>query len=200
MAKLKEYKKKRNFKATPEPKGKVKKSTGLPKFVIQQHAATADHFDFRLEIHGTLKSWAVPKGPSMNPSVKRLAIETEDHPLEYANFEGIIPKGEYGGGEVLIWDKGTFVNEKEDISLEQSYKNGEITVYLKGKKIKGGYALVRMGKPAKKVQWLLIKKRDEEADARRNPTKTQTKSVISGKTIKDLEKRSKRSKKNPSKK
>lgn len=186
------YKSKRDFTVSPEPKGTpVKKKTKKdPIFVIQKHDATHLHYDFRLEINGVLKSWAVPKGPSTDPADKRLAMETEDHPMEYATFEGVIPEGHYGAGPVIIWDTGTFENIKEkdgkQISLSQSYKNGQIEVNLQGKKLQGGYALIRThGDEAKK--WLLIKMRDQYADARRNPISSHPESVISGKKIEELE-------------
>lgn len=161
--------------------------------MIQKHDATNLHYDFRLEIEGTLKSWSVPKGPSTNPSVKRMAIPTEDHPLAYADFEGVIPQGEYGGGTVMIWDKGTIESNKKDedgnlISLEESFKNGSIEVILHGKKLKGGYNLVEMKGGKMKGNWLLMKQDDPEADARRNPVSTQVKSVVSGRTLKQIEK------------
>ncbi|GAB4231144.1 MAG: hypothetical protein Tsb0021_09460 [Chlamydiales bacterium] len=160
-----------------------------PIFVIQQHDATKLHYDFRLEIDGKLKSWSVPKGPSTDPLEKRLAVESKDHEMSYADFEGEIEEG-YGAGTVLLWDTGTFKNLKDE-DLTESYKNGQIEFWLEGKKLKGGYVLVKMkGKKfkGKKDHWLLIKMKDDEADARRNPVSTETESVKSGKTLKELEK------------
>lgn len=191
---MKSYNEKRDFSKTREPKDTPsKKRNKKPIFVIQKHDATNLHYDFRLEIEGTLKSWSVPKGPSTNPSVKRMAIPTEDHPLAYADFEGVIPQGEYGGGTVMIWDKGTIESNKKDedgnlFSLEESFKNGSIEVILHGKKLKGGYNLVEMKGGKMKGNWLLMKQDDPEADARRNPVSTQVKSVVSGRTLKQIEK------------
>lgn len=191
---MKSYNEKRDFSKTREPKDTPsKKKNKKPIFVIQKHDATNLHYDFRLEIEGTLKSWSVPKGPSTNPSVKRMAIPTEDHPLAYADFEGVIPQGEYGGGTVMIWDKGTIESNKKDedgnlISLEECFKNGSIEVILHGKKLKGGYNLVEMKGGKMKGNWLLMKQDDPEADARRNPVSTQVKSVVSGRTLKQIEK------------
>lgn len=189
---LKNYKKKRDFSKTPEPSGTKlkKKTTKKAIFVIQKHAATHLHYDFRLEIDGVLVSWAVPKGPSTDPKEKRLAIRTEDHPLDYAHFEGIIPKGEYGGGAVMVWDYGTYKNIKEKggklISMEQCLNNGQIEVWLYGKKLQGGYALHLFKK--KDDQWLLIKMKDDEADARRNPTNTENKSALTNRTMTQIKK------------
>ena len=189
-----EYEKKRDFSKTKEPKGgATKKSKKQPIFVIQKHDATNLHYDFRLEIDGTLKSWSVPKGPSTDPRVKRMAIPSEDHPLEYADFEGTIPKEEYGGGTVMIWDKGTFENLKTDtdgkpIDLKEAYKMGTVEISLKGKKLSGGYALVKMKSGNMEGNWLLIKMKDEEADARRNPVNTENKSVVTNRTMKEIEK------------
>lgn len=185
------YQQKRDFSKTPEPKGGKKKAGKKPVFVIQKHDARNLHYDFRLEIEGALKSWSVPKGPSTDPSVKRMAIPTEDHPLEYADFEGTIPKGQYGGGTVLVWDRGTFENIKRDqdgnpISLEESYKMGTVEVKLQGEKIYGGYALIRMKSGNMEGNWLLIKMDDADADARRNPVSTEPKSVLSGKSMNDI--------------
>lgn len=130
-------------------------------FVVQEHHATHLHYDFRLEMDGVLKSWAIPKGPSLNPDEKRLAVEVEDHPLDYADFHGTIPKGQYGSGEVYIWDKGTW---QVDGDPKVGFKTGKLEFTLKGKKLKGHFVLVRM--PAKsnsKHNWLLIKLKDEEA-------------------------------------
>ncbi len=159
---LEEYKRKRNFRATPEPEGKVKKVKGQS-FVIQKHAATRLHYDFRLEMEGVLRSWAVPKGPSLDPAEKRLAVHVEDHPLEYGGFEGIIPKGQYGGGTVLLWDRGTWMPDGDPVA---AYKKGHLKFTLDGEKLHGGWHLVRMsGRQAgeNKENWLLFKEDDEFA-------------------------------------
>jgi DNA ligase D-like protein (predicted 3'-phosphoesterase) len=162
---LQDYREKRHFKQTPEPQGQVKPGNINPVFVIQKHQATTLHYDFRLEAGGVLKSWAVPKGPSTDPKDKRLAIPTEDHPLEYADFEGTIPKGEYGAGTVEIWDKGTFRNLKfrdgREIPAEQAIEEGHITFRLEGTKLKGSYALTRTGR-SKPERWLLVKMSHDE--------------------------------------
>ena len=161
---LQEYNKKRDFKLTKEPSGKkisAKKSKKLI-FVVQEHHASHLHYDFRLELEGVLKSWAVPKGPSLDPADKRLAVQTEDHPLPYAKFHGTIPKGEYGGGEVFIWDNGTWEAEGDDPIGD--LEKGHLKFKLKGKKLKGSFVLVRTrykGSDSQK-NWLLIKHRDEE--------------------------------------
>ena len=160
---LEEYRKKRRFGVTAEPEGKtprprVKKLA----FVIQKHRATALHYDFRLEWKGVMLSWAVPKGPSLDPSVKRLAMQVEDHPLEYNKFEGIIPEGEYGGGTVMIWDRGTWTPESEDV--DAALKKGELKLRLAGEKLEGSWVLVRTRRGGEgKPSWLLIKHRDETA-------------------------------------
>ncbi|HZJ21121.1 MAG TPA: DNA polymerase ligase N-terminal domain-containing protein [Pricia sp.] len=189
-----DYENKRDFSKTKEPK--MSKSTGSkddPIFVIQKHDATNLHYDFRLEVDGTLKSWSVPKGPSTDPSVKRMAIPTEDHPMDYADFEGTIPKDQYGGGTVMVWDRGSFKNLKKDdrdksISLKESYKMGTIEVALKGEKLSGGYALIKMKSGKMEGNWLLIKMDDAAADARRKPTNTENKSVLTGRTMKQIAK------------
>lgn len=187
-AELDGYKDKRDFSRTSEPEGASGTKAGHPLFVIQKHDASSLHYDFRLEVDGVLKSWAVPKGPSTDPSVKRLAIATEDHPLDYADFEGVIPEGEYGGGTVLIWDRGTFRNitEKDDGLREMSdaLEAGHLLVWLKGEKISGGYALQRIDDD--EGQWLLVKMDDEEADARRNPVSTEPESVVSGRDMEEI--------------
>jgi len=192
--KLEDYKKKRDFNKTSEPGDEVVEfdwAEGRPIFVIQKHQATSLHYDFRIEVDGVLVSWAVPKGPSTDPSVKRLAIPTEDHPLGYADFEGVIPEDEYGGGTVMVWDRGSYRNLKEDEegeqapSVEEQIADGHVTIWLNGKKIKGGYALIRTIK-ADNPRWLLIKMDDKEADARRNPTSTEQKSVKSGRTLGEI--------------
>jgi DNA ligase D-like protein (predicted 3'-phosphoesterase) len=153
------------------------------RFVIQQHAASTLHYDFRLEAGGVLKSWAVPKGLSTDPREKRLAVEVEDHSLAYADFEGRIGEG-YGAGRVIVWDKGTY-RPLTDGPVEAAIENGHLSFWLEGEKLRGGWTLQRTG-GGDKPQWLLIKRRDEEADARRNPFSTQPQSVLSGRTIEDL--------------
>ena len=189
---LAQYRKKRDLTISPEPKGtKVKKAkTKKPIFVIQKHDASRLHYDFRLEIDGVLVSWAVPKGPSTNPKDKRLAIRTDDHPMDYADFEGVIPEGSYGAGEVMVWDYGTYKNIKmkndELVPMDKCLKNGQIEVWLYGKKLKGGYALHLFRKD--EGQWLLVKMKDEEADARRNPTSTENKSALTNRTMTQIKK------------
>ncbi len=189
---LKKYKEKRDFKKTPEPAaGKKSKGSALV-FVIQKHNATNLHYDFRLEVDGVLKSWAVPKGPSLNPSDKRLAMMVEDHPFDYKDFEGIIPKGEYGGGEVIIWDNGTYhslstEDKKESEKLmREGIDKGEIKFVLNGQKLKGEFVLVKM-KGRGENAWLLIKHRDNYAS--KENILDQENSVVSGNTIEDLQKR-----------
>jgi bifunctional non-homologous end joining protein LigD len=165
-APLEEYREKRNFEVTSEPKGS-RASTKSPSellYVIQKHEASQLHYDFRLEWRGVLLSWAVPKGPSLDPSVKRLAAPVENHPLEYGNFEGVIPEGEYGGGTVMLWDRGTWTPEVEDV--DAAVDKGDLKFTLNGKKLRGSWVLVRtkLGYGgSKKPQWLLIKHRDRYA-------------------------------------
>lgn len=191
---LKDYHKKRDFDISAEPFGdeKHKKNKDKQIFVIQKHDASKLHYDFRLLVDGVLKSWAVPKGPSVDPSVKRLAVATEDHPIEYADFEGVIPEGHYGGGTVMVWDAGTYTTDKKDedgntIPLANQLKEGHATFQLKGKKLQGGYALLQTQK-GKKEKWLLKKIDDDNADARRKPTNTENKSVLTQRTMKQIEK------------
>lgn len=152
------------------------------RFVIQLHDASQRHYDFRLEVGGVLKSWAVPKGPSTDPAARRLALEVADHQLDYADFEGVIPAGAYGAGTVMLWDRGSYRNIAEDRSVVESLADGLVEVWLDGEKIRGGYALKRI-RDGDKPQWLLVKMRDQAADARRNPVSTQTHSVKSGRTL-----------------
>src|SRR6187431_2084370 len=158
---LEEYKRKRNFRSTPEPEGKVKKVKGQS-FVIQKHAATRLHYDFRLEMEGVLRSWAVPKGPSLDPAEKRLAVHVEDHPIDYGGFEGVIPEGEYGGGTVIVWDRGTWEPLGD---AAEDYRQGKLKFRLHGKKLHGAWMLVRMKpRPNERGEnWLLFKERDDEA-------------------------------------
>lgn len=186
---LTEYKRKRSFKETPEPTGGKSKKGDLI-FVIQKHAASRLHYDFRLELHGVLLSWAVPKGPSLNPADKRLAMHVEDHPYDYKDFEGNIPEGNYGAGTVIVWDRGTYEpveeastkDEQEEI-LSRDYKKGSMKIRLHGEKLKGEYAIVKM-KGREKNSWLLIKHRDDNASD--EDITEQDESVVSGKTIEDL--------------
>ena len=160
---LKEYKRKRRFDSTPEPAGRRPTHRGS-QFVVQEHHARRLHYDFRLEVNGVMKSWAVPKGPSMNPGDKRLAIQTEDHPLEYAKFQGEIPQGNYGAGDVIIWDNGTFEAEG-DKSAQQQIDRGELKFILHGHKLTGSFVLVKIrSREPGKQEWLMIKHRDSSAD------------------------------------
>ena len=159
------YRRKRDFKGTPEPKGARRAYARGLSFVIQKHAALRLHYDFRLELDGVLKSWAVPKGPSLDPHDRRLAVQVEDHPLEYATFEGIIPKGQYGAGKVELWDAGTWIpegNPRRDLA------RGKLSFTLEGKKLRGSWTLVRMGGRASRDghdNWLLIKERELSREA-----------------------------------
>jgi DNA ligase D-like protein (predicted 3'-phosphoesterase) len=186
---LTEYRGKRDFRHTPEPAGRGGSAAGAPIFVIQKHDASRLHYDFRLEVDGVLKSWAVPKGPSTDPQEKRLAVPTEDHPLEYADFEGVIPEGEYGAGTVMVWDTGPFRNLTEKkgaaVPLGEAVAHGHLKVWLEGKKLQGGYALTRF-KTGKDEAWLLVKTDDEKADARRDPVATEPDSVLSGRSLEEI--------------
>ncbi len=182
------YNKKRHFNVTSEPKGKEKSSKGSLRFVVQKHDASHVHYDFRLEMDGVLKSWAVPKGPSLNPADKRLAMMVEDHPFDYRNFEGIIPAGNYGGGTVIVWDEGTYEpledeglsrKEQEKLLLKQLY-SGNLKIVLHGKKLKGEFALFQM-KGRGERSWILVKKKDDYASE--EDVTEQNQSVKSGKTI-----------------
>jgi bifunctional non-homologous end joining protein LigD len=184
---LAEYRRKRRFGVTPEPRGAPRRRrTKALGFVVQKHRATALHYDFRLEWNGVLLSWAVPKGPSLDPSVKRLAMQTEDHPLEYASFEGIIPEGEYGGGTVMVWDHGTWEPESPDV--DAALRKGDLKFRLAGEKLRGSFVLVRTrprpgsgGRPA----WLLIKHRDFAASTD-DLAETAPRSVVTGRTLAEI--------------
>ncbi len=180
--KLSGYLTKRDFKSTTEPRGKKRKVKGRHIFVVQQHDATRMHFDFRLEMEGVLKSWAVPKGPSLNPADKRLAMQVEDHPYDYKDFEGTIPEGNYGAGNVIVWDKGYYHGLKngDEMELLKELHDGDLKIVLKGQKLNGAFALVRI-KGDKGNAWLLIKKDDEYAS--KKDILKQNKSVVSGKPI-----------------
>ncbi len=162
---LKSYHAKRQLDAIGKPAGTEKITSGKLRFVVQKHAARHLHYDFRLELGGVLVSWAIPKGPSIDPSVKRLAIQVEDHPLAYASFEGTIPAGHYGAGEVAIWDHGTYgvagkSKKEQEQSIRQQLAEGELEFTLYGKKLQGEFVLVKMANDPKGKQWLLIKKHD----------------------------------------
>ena len=186
---LKTYQEKRDFGRTPEPAGRERGSAGEPIFVIQKHAASHLHYDFRLEVDGVLKSWAVPKGPSTDPKDKRLAVPTEDHPLEYARFEGVIPMGEYGGGTVMVWDLGPYRNitEKKGVplSMAQGLEHGHVKVWLEGKKLRGGYSLTRF-KKAPDENWLLTKLNDAEAAPGLNLLATRPESALTGRSLEEI--------------
>jgi bifunctional non-homologous end joining protein LigD len=183
MKKLTDYRRKRHFKTTPEPSGSVAKTT-TKRFVIQKHAATRLHYDLRLEVGGVLKSWAVPKGPSLNPADKRLAVHVEDHPLEYRKFEGVIPKGQYGGGEVIVWDQGTYELEGH-LDANAQLARGELKFILHGKKVRGSFVLVELKNAKEKREWLLIKHKDEFVDHLWDAEK-HGKSIVSGRTLEDV--------------
>ncbi|MDX1431107.1 MAG: DNA polymerase ligase N-terminal domain-containing protein [Gammaproteobacteria bacterium] len=195
--KLTTYRSRRDFRKTPEPSGDADdgapkfKKTGNPIFVVQQHDARSMHWDFRIEVGGVLRSWAVPKGPSTNPKDKRLAVATEDHPLDYADFEGCIPEDEYGGGAVIVWDAGPYRNlskgdDGDELPIDEALARGQAEIWLEGKKIRGGYALVHSKLGGNEKNWLLIKMKDAGADARRNPIRTQPGSVLSGRTVAEV--------------
>jgi bifunctional non-homologous end joining protein LigD len=183
---LQEYRKKREFTATPEPAGgRVRrKQPKKPSFVVKKHHATSPHYDFRLEIDGALVSWAIPRGPSLNPVDKRVAIMTEDHPLEYADFEGVIPAGNYGAGPVMIWDRGTY-ELSGDGSAREQLARGELKFALYGVKLLGEFALIHSASRAR--QWLLIKHRDEHADSSWDiESVALDRSVVSGRTLEEI--------------
>ncbi len=185
---LHEYRKKRRFDVTAEPEGHEPSPKGKGKallYVIQKHRASQLHYDFRLEWNGVLLSWAVPKGPSVDPSVKRLATPVEDHPLEYGDFEGVIPEGEYGGGTVMVWDTGVWIPEVADV--DEALRKGDLKFTLRGKKLKGSWVLVRtrgFGK-SPRPSWLLIKHRDASA-SEVDITLEEPRSAVSKRTLAEI--------------
>jgi bifunctional non-homologous end joining protein LigD len=190
--KLAEYRRKRDFGRTSEPRGATRKRTRSLAYVIQKHAASRLHYDLRLELDGVMKSWAVPKGPSLDPSVKRLAMQVEDHPIEYNKFEGTIPQGEYGGGTVMIWDRGTYTYGGDDADdpvegLRNGYARGDFKFVLKGKRLTGSWVLVRTrrGDP-RKAQWLLIKHRDASAEPGSEVVEEYLTSAATGRTMDEI--------------
>src|SRR5687768_16022604 len=193
---IKRYNEKRNFNDTPEPAGKVvptSKSGGL-KFVVQKHQASHLHYDFRLELNGVLLSWAVPKGPSLNPDDKRLAMHVEDHPMDYRTFEGIIPEGNYGAGTVMVWDEGTYetdpkLSKAENVrKLTEDYRKSHLHLIMHGKKLRGAFSLLKMrgNKYANDDKaWILIKKDDEFAD-REHPVADQDRSAVTKRSLQQI--------------
>jgi DNA ligase D-like protein (predicted 3'-phosphoesterase) len=191
---LKKYREKRDFNATAEPAGEAglagRGSGERPIFVIQKHAASTLHFDFRIEVGGVLKSWAVPKGPSTVSKDRRLAVPTEDHPFDYAAFEGTIPEGEYGGGTVMIWDRGTYTNiraakDGDGADMERSLDEGKVEIELEGERLKGDWAMIRTGK-GEKARWLLLKKKDGFSGVPEDPVGTFDTSVATGRTMEEI--------------
>jgi len=186
---LREYRDKRDFGLTPEPLGAQGEKGDDPIFVIQKHSASRLHYDLRLEIGGVLKSWAVPKGPSTNPKDKRLAVPTEDHPIGYESFEGVIPEGQYGAGTVIAWDIGSYrnltVKDGEQIPMELAIRHGYAAFRLEGRKLKGSYSLTRF-RGGKDESWLLTKKADEYADSTRDILVAEPYSALSGRTVEEI--------------
>jgi len=198
---LDEYQKKRDFNKTREPPPRLGPARAEMLFVVQKHSARRLHFDFRLELDGVLKSWAVPSGPSFNPAVKRLAVMVEDHPLDYAAFEGKIPAGEYGAGEVIIWDKGYYLAQDEqkalitgsaeaEAAIREGLSKGKLSFELHGQKLQGSWALVRLQHSQK--DWLLIKHKDQFADPSDDILRDDS-SVLSGMTLEEIKKKPSRS-------
>ena len=180
---LGKYAAKRNFNVTSEPEGKKTSMHEKPIFVIQKHHARSLHYDFRIETEGVLASWAIPKGPSMDPAVRRLAVQTEDHPMEYADFEGVIPEGEYGAGTVIVWDNGIFENISEKdgkaVTIRETIEKGHVSIVIAGHKLKGSFSLVRTNM-GKQPQWLFMKLKDPYAEPGSDITKTHPDSVLTG--------------------
>ena len=182
---LQRYREMRDFSITPEPRGGARSAGGKRlRYYIQRHAATRLHYDFRLELDGVLKSWAVPKGPSLDPADKRLAVQTEDHPLEYGEFEGVIPEKQYGAGEVLLWDRGAWTPEDDDPA--QALRKGRLHFRLDGEKLHGRWILTRTRGAEDKPQWLLIKRRDDEARPGTDIAAERPESVVSGRTLAEI--------------
>jgi bifunctional non-homologous end joining protein LigD len=185
------YKAKRDFRKTAEPEGGPPRARAADslRFVIQKHAATHLHFDLRLELDGVMKSWAVPKGPSFDPTVKRLAMEVEDHPIEYNTFEGTIPKGQYGGGTVMIWDRGTYAPESGGgaAALRAGYERGDLKFVMDGERMRGSWVLVRTRRDDRgRAQWLLIKHRDEHAREGSDIVAEELTSIVSDRTMEEI--------------
>lgn len=185
---LKKYQSMRDFRETPEPSGRARPGKVKPIFVVQKHQASHLHYDFRLEMEGVLKSWAVPKGPSYDPKTKRLAMMTEDHPYDYAAFEGVIPEGNYGAGNVIIWDNGTWEFIEPGKDAVAALKKGKLTFVLRGRKLKGEWTLFRIhGRSPKGNEWLLMKHRDKFASEAFDVTEEFPLSVVSKKSVEELD-------------
>lgn len=185
--KLDRYLEKRDFTVTPEPVGGASPGTG-PRFVVQKHDATRLHYDVRLEVGGVLVSWAVPRGPSFDPAEKRLAVMTEDHPMDYAGFEGFIPEGQYGGGPVIVWDAGIYHNLTADKRgnirpMDEALERGHLKVWLEGEKLQGAWALTRTDER----QWLMVKVKDAAADPDYDPVSDDPRSILTERTVEDIE-------------
>lgn len=188
---LDRYRSKRDFSKTSEPEGGLPGGSGASTFVVQKHAARALHYDFRIEVDGVMPSWAVPKGPSYDPKVKRLAVHTEDHPLDYQYFEGTIPDAEYGGGEVIVWDNGTYRNITEhagkQVPAREAIERGHLSVWLDGTKLHGGWSLTRTARPGDRQDaWIMVKRKDEHADPGLDITVTAPRSTRSDREISDV--------------
>lgn len=186
---LAKYKSKRDFRKTPEPPGTLRRLSTEPTFVVQHHRARADHYDFRLEVDGVLKSWAVPRGLSFDPKDRRLGVMTEDHPLEYAAFEGVIPKGEYGAGTVMVWDVGYYWNRTTDrhgrpVPIQDAIQSGHLKVWLQGNKLVGGWALTKFKEEKGKTQWIVLKHADDNAGS----PPPEDRSVLTGRTLEEIRK------------
>lgn len=176
------YRKKRDFEKSAEPVGRKKAVHGALLYVVQKHAASHLHYDLRLQLGGVLKSWAIPKGPSLNPQVRRLAVEVEDHPIEYGTFEGTIPKGQYGGGTVMLWDKGHW--EPQEGDPEKAFREGNMTILLKGKRLKGLWKLIRT--PMGPKTWLLLKLDDKYASHAEEITDKAQTSIYSDRSMDEI--------------
>jgi DNA ligase D-like protein (predicted 3'-phosphoesterase) len=188
--KLEAYRRKRDFAKTSEPSGSGRKKTeGKPRFSVQKHRSKRLHYDLRLEVEGVLKSWAVPKGPSVDTREKRLAVPTEDHPLDYIDFEGRIPEGEYGAGSVIVWDIGTYENttevDGEEVPMAAALEKGHATVFLDGEKLLGGFALTRTGR-GKNERWILVKMKDDFARPDLDILEAEPDSALTGRSVDEV--------------
>lgn len=187
---LEAYSKKRDFSRTSEPSGSAAaKTEGRPRFSVQKHQSKRLHYDLRLEVEGVLRSWAIPKGPSLDTKTKRLAVPTEDHPLDYIDFEGTIPEGEYGAGTVIVWDIGTYENttsaDGKEVPIAEALEKGHATFILSGKKLRGGYALTRTGR-GKNERWILVKMKDDFAMPDIDVLEAEPDSALTGRSVEEV--------------